>query len=115
VPLVDVTYSERISEDALGRLAGLLPDVVAQAVECPEEPWSGPPQPGDIEIRFRRRGAFDVGELDLVVEVRTKFFASRAQNTQERADGLRERFRELALGQVGVWLILAEGAWSQTE
>jgi hypothetical protein len=31
-----------------------------------------------------------------------------------RADLIRERLSSLPLGQVGVWLILSEGAWSQS-
>lgn len=95
------------------RLAELLPDVVAEAVDCPEEPWVGPPEVGDVEIRFRRKGEFDVGQLNVVVEVRTKLFESRIGDKQRRADLILERLSGLGLGTVGVWLIVSEGAWSQ--
>lgn len=49
----------------------------------------------------------------MVIEVRTKLFGSRVPDRQRRADLIRDRVSHLALGQVGVWLILAEGAWSQ--
>ena len=114
VPFVDVTYDGSLDEAPLRRLRDLLPDLVAEAVACPEEPWIGPPQPGDLEIRFRRKSELDVGDLDVVVEVRTKLISSRVVDKQRRADLLRDRLLELALGQVGVWLILAEGAWSQS-
>ncbi|HEY3956904.1 MAG TPA: hypothetical protein VGM53_26330 [Streptosporangiaceae bacterium] len=113
MPLIDVTYDQNVDEKALHRLGELLPDVVSDAIECPEEPWTGPPQPGDVEIRFRRKSPLDVGELDVVVEVRTKLFESRVRDKQRRADLVRDRLLGLPLGQVGVWLILAEGAWSQ--
>jgi hypothetical protein len=113
MPLIDVTYDGSVGEEVLRRLAELLPAVVGDAVECPEEPQAGPAQPGDIEIRFRRRSPMDVGDLDVVIEVRTKLFESRVNDKQRRADLLRDRLSHLPLGRVGVWLILSEGAWSQ--
>lgn len=114
MPLVDVTYDDTVGEDVLRRLGEVLPDVVAEAVSCPEEPWIGPPGIGDIEIRFHAKSAIDVGDLNLVVEVRTKLFESRVSDKQRRSDLILDRLAELRLGQVGVWLILAEGAWSQS-
>jgi hypothetical protein len=113
VPLIDVTYDESLSEDALRRLGRALPEIVAEAVGCPEEPSIGPPGLGDIEIRFRAKGSLDVGNLNVVVEVRTKLYQSRAEDKQQRADRVRERLADLPLGGVGVWLIMSEGAWSQ--
>jgi hypothetical protein len=114
MPLIDVTYGETVDEEVLHRLAELLPDAVAEAVDCPEEPWIGPPGPGDIEVRFRKRSQLDVGDLDVVIEVRTKLFKHRLQDKQRRAELIRDRLSSLPLGQVGVWLILSEGAWSQS-
>jgi hypothetical protein len=114
VPLVDVTYSAVVSEAELEILAERLPDLVAEAVDCPEEPWVGPAEPGDIEIRFHTKNERDVGQLRVVVEVRTKMFTSRLDDKQRRADLIRDRLCDLGLDQFGVWLILAEGAWSQT-
>jgi hypothetical protein len=114
MPLIDVTYDATVDEKVLRRLGELLPDLVAEAVDCPEEPWTGPPEPGDIEIRFRGKSQLDVGELDVVIEVRTKLFEHRVQDKQRRVDLIRDRLSSLPLGRVGVWLILAEGAWSQS-
>lgn len=113
MPLIDVTYNGTVAQEVLRRLAELLPTVVGEAVECPEEPRTGPEQPGDIEIRFRKKSPLDVGDLDVVIEVRTKLFETRVQDKQRRADLIRSRLSLLPLGQVGVWLILCEGAWSQ--
>jgi hypothetical protein len=113
VPLIDITYDQSVGEDLLRQLRELLPDVVAEAVECPEEPWTGPPEPGDIEIRFREKSPLDAGELSVVIEVRTKFYASRVEDKQRRVDLLRDRLADLNIGRLGVWLILTEGAWSQ--
>jgi hypothetical protein len=113
MPLVDITYDQSVSEDALRRLVEVLPDIVAEAVACPEEPWIGSPEPGDIEIRFRERSPHDLGELNLVIEVRTKLFASRVEDKQRRADFLRGGLSALDIERLGVWLILEEGAWSQ--
>lgn len=114
MPLIDVTYDGTVSEAVLHRLAEVLPEVVSEAVDCPEEPWIGPAEPGDIEIRFRKKSQLDVGELDVVIEVRTKLFEHRVQDKQRRADLIRDRLSSIPLGQIGVWLILSEGAWSQS-
>ncbi|HYN32932.1 MAG TPA: hypothetical protein VES40_09920 [Ilumatobacteraceae bacterium] len=114
MPLVDVRYSDDVSDDELRRLAQLLPDLIAEAVDCPEEPWTGPAGPGDIEVRFRPRGDFDIGEFRYVIEIRTKLFASRLDDKQRRADVVRNGLSALGFGTVGVWLVLLDGAWSQT-
>src|SRR5712691_264257 len=74
VPLIDVTYDGTVSDDSLRELGEILPVVVSEAVDCPEEPWIGTLSDGDIEIRFRSKGASDVGGLNCVIEVRTKAF-----------------------------------------
>lgn len=114
MPLVDVTYASTVSEDEVRRLAEYLPDLVAEAVECPEEPWVGPPELGDVDVRFHSRHECDVGYLPVVIEIRTKLFASRVDDKQRRADLVRERLGDLGFDRIGVWLILAEGAWSQS-
>jgi hypothetical protein len=113
VPLVDITYDQSVGEEALRRLVQVLPDIVAEAVACPEEPWVGSPEPGDIEIRLRERSPHDLGELNVVIEVRTKLVASRVEDKQRRADFLLDRLSALGIERLGVWLILEEGAWSQ--
>lgn len=115
MPLVDVTFDPALDEAVLQRLAADLLDVVAEGVECTEEPWTGPPGPGDIEVRFRPRHPLDVGELPIVIEVRTRHRQSRAGDAQRRADLMIERLRTvLDPLPFGVWLILHDGAWSQS-
>lgn len=116
VPLIEVTHDNTVTDAVLQHLAELLPDVVAAAVACPEEPWLGPASAGDVEIRFHAKGPFDVGELNCVVEVRTKLFGTRVQDKHLRAETIRENIasREPGVRRLGVWLILAEGSWSQT-
>jgi hypothetical protein len=86
VPFVEVVYDRTITEPMLRQLAALLPELVADAVGCPEEPTVGPPAPGDLEIRFRPKGPLDVGELNCAIEVRTKLYPSRLQTKQARAE-----------------------------
>ncbi len=61
VPIVDVTYRPRITEDQLRTLAATLPHAVSLAVECPEEPYDGMLRPGDVIIRFQQCSPFDSG------------------------------------------------------
>ncbi|NNH72089.1 hypothetical protein HLB23_19880 [Nocardia uniformis] len=116
MPLIEVTYAPTIPESVLRELADHLPHAVSVAVECPEEPYDGDLQPGDIEIRFRAREPFDRGGLDLVIEVRSKFFPSRADNRQERVDRLHADIEEaVGLEDFGVYLSLPVAAWAQSE
>jgi len=116
MPIVDVTYASTVSDATLRRLAELLPAIVGEALACPEEPWTGPPAVGDIEIRFRPSGPMDVGDLDCIIEVRTKLFQSRIRNKDERVTSIKDKLLEAGLGlnQLGVWLILSEGSWAQS-
>ncbi len=115
MPLIDVTYDGSVPDDALRRLGEVLPTIVSEAVDCPEDPRIGPPGVGDIEIRFRAKSSLDVGELNCVIEVRTKLFASRERDKQGRVDLIHARLTSsVDIGTFGVWLILSEGAWAQT-
>jgi hypothetical protein len=116
MPIVDVTVAPHVGDDQISRLAEVIPHAVSVAVECPEEPYDGALQPGDVEIRFTRRGPYDVAGLDVLVEVRSKWFASRADNRQERCDGLQEALAAGVEGlSLGVYLELPVAAWSQSE
>jgi hypothetical protein len=113
MPIVDVSYGPSVSKERLLRLRTMLPHAVSLAVECPEEPYDGALQPGDVEIRFHPRGPFDVAGLDVVIEVRSKWFPSRAEDRQARCDQLRDVI--VGAGSVGVYLSLPVAAWSQGE
>ena len=116
MPLVDVTFGPRVEEKHIALLAERLPHAVSVAVECPEEPYDGSLRVGDVEVRFHARGPHDVGELDLLIEVRSKWFASRADNRQERCDALRGAVLDAAGPmKVGIYLSLPVAAWSQSE
>jgi hypothetical protein len=115
MPLVDVTYRSAVPAEALRRLAAELPHAVSLAVQCPEEPYDGDLKPGDVEVYFRARGEFDVGGLDVVVEVRSKWFESRAVDRQRRCDLLLSMLeRALPHVSIGAYLTLPVAAWSQT-
>jgi hypothetical protein len=116
MPLVEVTYAPDVPEQTLRDLGEVLPHLVSVAVECPEEPYDGDLQPGDVELRFRRLGPFDRCGLDVVIEVRSKFFESRAANRQDRVDLLHESIEKATdLDDFGVYLSLPVAAWSQGE
>jgi hypothetical protein len=42
MPPIDVTYDGKVGDEILRRLGELLPEVAGEAVDCPEEPWTGP-------------------------------------------------------------------------
>ena len=115
MPIVDVSYDATIPQEQLSRLRELLPDVVGEGVGCEEEPWIGPPGKGDLLVRFREKGPLDSVDLDCIIEVRTKLVPSRLIDAQRRSDFMRDRLAgQLHIGEIGVWLVLAEGAWSQS-
>ena len=116
MPIVEITVGPRVSDEQIASLSQVLPHAVSLAVECREEPYDGDLQPGDVELRFRRSGPHDTNGLDVVVEVRSTWFASRADNRQERCDGLLEALVSAAGDlSVGVSLTLPVAAWAQTE
>lgn len=116
MPIIDVTVGPRVAEAHLARLASTLPHAVSVAVECPEEPYDGELKPGDVELRFRRLGPADVSGLDVLIEIRSKWFASRAENRQQRCDSvLRAVADAISPLSAGVYLSLPAAAWSQTE
>lgn len=116
MPIVEVTHDPQIAAARLQTLAEALPHAVSLAVECPEEPYDGMLQPGDVEVRFRPRGPYDSGGSDIVVEVRSKWFASRAESRQGRCDRLCAAVVEAAgTSEVGGYLSLPVAAWAQGE
>src|SRR6478735_6958261 len=116
VPIVDVTYQSRVTNDQLRTLAATLPHAVSLAVECPEEPYDGDLRPGDVIIRFLQCGPHDSADLDLVIEVRSKWFATRAEDRHQRCERLRDAVLE-AVGplSIGVYLSLPIAGWAQTD
>ncbi len=116
MPIVEVVYAPDVEEERLLRLVKALPHAVSLAVECPEEPYDGNLQPGDVEVRSRPRGPYDSSGLDFVVEVRSKWFESRARDRQARSDRLCALLvNAVGTPSIGVYLALPTAAWSQGE
>ncbi|MCW2792284.1 MAG: hypothetical protein JWO76_1382 [Nocardioides sp.] len=94
----------------------MLPHAVSLAVECPEEPYDGDLRPGDVIVRFLPCSPFDSADLDLLIEVRSKWFASRAEDRNQRCEQLRDAVCE-AVGplSIGVYLSLPVAGWAQTD
>lgn len=114
MPLVEITYAPRVTEKTLRELGSVLPHLVSLAVECPEEPYDGDLQPGDVEIRFRPLGPYDRSGMDAVIEIRSKWFESRAATRQQRVDQLHDAVAAATgLTDFGVYLSLPVAAWSQ--
>lgn len=114
MPLVEVTHAPTVPEARLRELGSVLPHLVSLAVECPEEPYDGDLRPGDVEIRFRALGPLDRSGLAVVIEVKSKWTATREADRQERVDALHAAVRDATgLDDVGVYLSLPCAAWSQ--
>ncbi|MEI2713347.1 MAG: hypothetical protein V9G04_08615 [Nocardioides sp.] len=116
MPIVEVTCARDVDGESLRLLLQALPHAVSVAVDCPEEPYDGHLQPGDVDIRVRERGPLDSGGLGIVVEVRSKWTESRASNRQERVSQLRKALVQAsgATG-LGVYLALPCAAWAQDD
>ncbi|MBF6349314.1 MULTISPECIES: hypothetical protein [Nocardia] len=116
MPIVEVTYAPDLAESTLRELGAALPHLVSEAVECPEEPYDGNLQPGDVEIRFRKLSPLDRSGLVAVIEVKSKWFESRSADRQDRVDRLHAGIRAATgLSEFGVYLSLPVAAWSQGE
>ena len=116
MPIVNLTYSPAVDDGRLVPLLRTLPHAVSVAVACPEEPYDGDLKPGDVDLRVQARGPHDAGGLDIVVEVRSKWFESRAENRQDRCDQIRDVIVQAAgTRSAGVYLSLPVAAWSQGE
>jgi len=114
MPLVEITHASHVPPATLRELGDVVPHLVSLAVECPEEPYDRNLQPGDVEVRFRELGPFDRSGLDVVIEVRSKWFESRARDRQQRVDRLHEDIAaSTGLEDFGVYLSLPVAAWSQ--
>jgi len=60
--------------------------------------------------RHNAGGRYEIADDD----VEGFLVEQRVQDKQRRADLIRDRLSTLSIGQIGVWLILCEGAWSQS-
>lgn len=115
VPLIDVTCGPRVTDDTRERLAQALPHAVSLAVECRDEPYERNLQPGDVVIRFHTVGPFDRFDIDVLIEVKSKYFGDRAEDRQRRAEAIRDAAQDVAQDLViGVYLTLPIAAWAQT-
>jgi len=103
-----------VPELQLSTLSAVLPHLVSLVVECPEEPYDGNLRPGDVELRFHQRSVYDSAGLDVLIEVRSRWFASRAEDRDQRCERLRDAVVD-AIGahSVGVYLSLPVAGWAQ--
>ncbi len=113
MPIVEVSHDADVPATILDDLARILPHAVSLAVECPEEPYDHDLRPGDVELRFRARGPRDVGGLTVTVEVRSRWFESRARDRQERCDALARTLAATTGTTVGVFLSLPVAGWGE--
>jgi hypothetical protein len=122
MPLIDVTCSHRVETESRGLLVAQLPHIVSEAVACGSEPYDGNLRPGDVVLRFHEVSPGDRFDIDVLIEVRSKWTEERVANRQERAEHIhREVVAMLGssmLGSpmvVGVFLTLPIAAWAQND
>lgn len=114
MPIVEVTHDPLIATALLRTPAETLPNAVSLAVECPEEPYDGMLQAGDVKIRFRPRGPHDSVGWTSSSRCGRSGSPSRAVTRQERCDQLRDAVVEVSgTREVGVYLSLPVAAWAQ--
>jgi hypothetical protein len=115
MPLIDITCAPAVSDATKRALANEIPEIVSNAVECEAEPFDGSLQVGDVIVRFRSVGSLDRFDLDVLVEVHSKWFQDRAQSRQERAAAVLAGVEGVvAPHSVGVYLSLPVAAWDQS-
>ena len=117
MPLIDVTCSHRVPDDAKRRLVEELPHIVSVAVACAAEPYDGCLRPGDVLVRCRGAEPCDRFDIDVLVEVRSKWFEDRAADRDRRVAQIRDEVARIlpANHLIGVYLSLPVAAWAQTE
>ncbi|AXK84483.1 hypothetical protein SAMN05421776_101242 [Nocardia farcinica] len=117
MPIIDVTCADRVSTEVKKELARTLPHSVSLAVECPEEPYDGDLRGGDVILRFHDVGPLDRFDLDVLIEVKSKWFPSRADDRQRRADEILGRAEAVvpADHHVGVYLALPVASWAEPD
>ncbi|MGW5520568.1 hypothetical protein [Nocardia africana] len=117
MPLIDVTCSSQVSDDSKRRMVAELPHIVSVAVACAAEPYDGCLQPGDVLVCCRSAEPGDRFDIDVLIEVQSKWFEDRAADRDRRAAHIHDEVaRILPAGHlVGVYLSLPVAAWAQTE
>lgn len=117
MPLIDITCGRAVTDGTRARLAAVLPDAVSLAVQCTDEPYDHHLQPGDVLIRFHKVGPFDRFDIDVLVEVKSKWFSDRAQDRQRRAEAIHDAVRHVIEDEqtAGVYLTLPVAAWDQSD
>ena len=116
MPLIEITCAPTVTDDTRARLAQALPHAVSTAVQCRDEPYDGNLQPGDVLIMFHDVGPFDRFDIDLLIEVKSKWFSERAEDRQRRAQAILAAAQDVTGTDVaiGVYLTLPVAAWAQT-
>jgi hypothetical protein len=106
MPLIDIP-TNAVTVSVLRRLAWCSRRSWRKRLLARRSPGSGR-ELGHIEMRFRPKGPFDVGELNCVIAVRTKLFASRLAEAHDRAQKIRSDVlaAEPGVRRLDAWLIL---------
>ena len=112
MPLVTVSHKPGYSQHLLDAMRRELPDIVSRALACDEEPYDGSLGRGDVVVRSSPDLAPD-DVLDMVVEIQTTYYESRAGDLPERAADVRRGLEKLGLANFGVWVALPAASWSQ--
>lgn len=116
MPIIEVTCSDRVVPESRRALAERLPHLVSVAVACEAEQYDGNLKPGDVILRFHEAGPWDSQGVDVLIEVKSKWFEDRARNRQERVDVILHGIRDVAADEIliGVYFTMPMAAWAQS-
>lgn len=112
MPLVSIKHQNSYSQEKLSRIKQYIPPIVSETLACPEEPYDKSLKPGDITLCVHNVEL--LSDFDVLLEIQTKFYESRAADLQERVDTIEAELQKLEVGKVGVWVSLQKGAWAQS-
>jgi hypothetical protein len=112
MPIVTINHKQTPARSELRKLRQALPEIVSQALACPEEPYDGALKAGDVNMIVLPSLA-PTEPLDFVIEIRTRRTDSRSTNLEERTGEISSALGALGLRNFGVWLQLHEAAWAQ--
>lgn len=111
---MDVVY-DRAYAQALPNLKQKLKEVISEELDCSatEPDGEGDLTPAAINVRFRPYGPDDDKDFDFDIEVRAKWYKTRAEDVQQRTDRILHRLGSGVVFSTGVFVTLPIAGWAE--